>query len=233
MTYIDINDAAPQRKGGNPGIMTWTCGAIAACLGLIAAACASYKGQPLPPASSLRFGTTMELVSIHVEPLSRAEVKTVFDTNPDELRILFLRAILQNEGGAPYVVSRSRLRLLMKQGIALTPVSPSRVARKMRSTHDGLAVGSVFLFGPLSYPSFQSANEASDSMVKDLTDKALPERAELGPHTTVSGVLYFELPSYVTSGDCVRIDVLLDPDQGGDPLQIRVPLLPGSQEDGR
>ena len=144
-----------------------------------------------------------------------------------------IRVLLQNEGATPYLVGRSRIRLLMKQGIALTPVSPSRVARKMRAPHGGLAVGSLFFFGPLSYPSFQSAKEASDSMVKDLTDKALPERAELAPHTTVSGVLYFELPSYVTSGDCVRIDVVLDPGPRGYPLQIRVPLLPGSKEDVR
>ena len=41
------------------------------------------------------------------------------------------------------------MRLLTRQGVALTPVSPSRVAKKMRVTHDGLAVGSVFLFGVL------------------------------------------------------------------------------------
>lgn len=123
------------------------------------------------------------------------------------------------------------MRLLTRQGVALTPVSPSRVAKKMRVTHDGLAVGSVFLFGVLSYPSFQSANEASDAMVKDLMYKAFSEQIALMPHTTVGGILHFELPSYVTSQDGVRIDAVLRPGAGGEPLQIQVPLSEGTKEE--
>ena len=58
------------------------CAAILACMGLLTNGCASYKGQPLPPASSFGFETTSEHGSIRAEALSGAEVNTVFETNP-------------------------------------------------------------------------------------------------------------------------------------------------------
>lgn len=91
---------------------------------------------------------------MRAEALSAAQVKAVFDADPEEIRILCVRTISQNEGEVQYLITRTGMRLLTRQGVALTPVSPSRVAKKMRVTHDGLAVGSVFLFGVLSYPSF-------------------------------------------------------------------------------
>jgi hypothetical protein len=209
------------------------CGVLVICMVLILTGCASYKGQPLSAASPLRFGATTNHVSLRLEPLTGEQAKTAFDANSEEIRILFVRALLQNQGEEPYVVSRHQMRLLTKQGIVLTPISPSRVARKMRSTHDGLAVGSVFLFGIFSYPSFQSASEATDAMVKDLTEKGLPEEVTLASRMTAAGVLYFELPTYVTSHDGVRMEAVLRPGAGGEPLHIQVPLSEGAKEDKR
>lgn len=100
----------------------------------------------------------------------------------------------------------------------------------MRLTHNTLAVGSVFLFGVLSYPSFHSANEASDAMVRDLTEKTFPEQLELAPHTTLGGMVDFELPSYLTSQDSVRIDAVLKPRFGTEPLILQVPLIAEPKE---
>jgi len=117
---------------------------------------------------------------MRAEALSAAQVKAVFDADPEEIRILCVQTIIQNEGEVQYLITRTGMRLLTRQGVALTLVSPSRVAKKMRVTHDGLAVGSVFLFGVLSYPSFQSANEASDAMVKACI-KPSPSRSHSCP----------------------------------------------------
>lgn len=206
------------------------CAAMLACMGFLANGCASYKGQPLSAASSLRFRATADQVTLEVEPLSGTQVKAAFDTTPEEIQVLFVRALFQDTGDTPYRIERKQIRLLTTQGIALTPVSPSRVAGKMRLTHDALAVGSAFLFGVLSYPSFHSANEASEAMVQDLTEKAFPEQVEFAPHTTLSGMLYFELPSYITSRDSVRIDAVLQPRSGGEPLTLQVPLMAETKE---
>ena len=206
------------------------CAAIVACMGLLANGCASYKGQPLSVASSLRFRTTADQVTLQAEPLSETQVEAAFDTKPEEIQVLFVRALLQNAGETPYRIEWKQIRLVTNQGIGLTPVSPSRVARKMRLTHDALAVGSVFLFGVLSYPSFHSANEASDAMLKDLTEKTFPEQGELAPHTTLGGMLYFELPSYMTHRDSVGIDAVLKPRSGAEPLILHVPLIAEPKE---
>lgn len=206
------------------------CGAILLCMGLLAQGCASYKGQPLSVASSLRFRATADQVTLQAEPLSGTQVKAAFDTTPEEIQVLFVRALFQNAGETPYRIERKQMRLVTNHGIGLTPVSSSRVARKMRLTHDALAVGSVFLFGVLSYPSFHSANESSDAMLKDLTEKTFPEQVELAPHTTLGGMLYFELPSYVTSQDSVRIDAVLKPASGANPLILQVPLIAETKE---
>ncbi|MBI4381278.1 MAG: hypothetical protein HY574_08810 [candidate division NC10 bacterium] len=206
------------------------CGAILLCMGFLAQGCASYKGQPLSVARSLRFRATADQVTLQAEPLSGTQVEAAFDAKPEEIRVLFVRALFQNAGETPYRIERKQIRLVTNQGIALTPVSPSRVARKMRLAHDALAVGSVFLFEVLSYPSFHSANEASDAMVQDLTKKTFPELVELAPHTTLGGMLYFELPSYVTPQDSVRIDAALKPGSGAEPLILQVPLIAEPKE---
>ena len=205
--------------------LRWKYGLLAACLGSLTGGCASYEAQPVPTATPLIFVTRVDQVTMEVEPLSGGQVKMLFDTNPVEIRILFVRALLHNDGEEEYLVSRSSMRLVTKQGIALMPVSPSRVARKVRQGYDGRAVVSLYMFGPLSYPSFLSANEASEAMVKDLTDKGFPEQGALTPHVAVGGVLYFELPSYVSSHDGVRMDMALRPRSAGRSLQIQIPIV--------
>jgi hypothetical protein len=213
-----------------PHIVKWASYIVMVWIGVLMNGCASYKGQPLPPPGALSLAATVEGVTVRVEPFSAEQARAAFDTNPEAIRILFVRVLLQNEGEQSYLTGRYQARLMTRQGVTLTPVSPSRIARKTRASHDSLAAGSLLLFGILSYPSFQSANEASDAMVKDLTDKSFPEQVELAPRSTLGGVLYFELPSYVTARDCVRVDVILRPRSGGDHLEVQVPLLAGSEE---
>jgi hypothetical protein len=162
---------------------------------VVLASCASYKpvSAPVPVPANLQWSEPVGGYKAGAEALTQAhEQERYFDGDLGRAGVIPIQVVIRNTDGAPALVRRSDMALVLPDGRAIAPSSAQMAASEVGE--DGSVVGATLMFGIFGLLAAASAeDDARAARTSDYRYIQLKDTT-LGAGRSAQGIVFFIVP---------------------------------------